>query len=117
MRAIYFERNAKSDFHIHAGSYTKGVYIPDEKLVLFREQHGSFGGHTASFTDRKELLDEMSPLLEGRTPNVDGVTYSGIKVLEYDGARLKELIQNARLGRELRDKVESGIDALLKEAE
>ena len=116
MRAIYFKRNAKSPMHIHAGSYTNGVYIPDERVVLFKEQHGTFGGHTASFTDRQELLDEMQPLLEGRTPNVEGVTYSGIKELEYDGTRLKELIQNARLERELKGKVESGLDALLEEA-
>ena len=116
MRAIYFERHAQSPIHIHAGSYTQGVYVPDERVVLFKEQHGTFGGNTVSLTDRQEFLDEMRPLLEGKTPNVNGVTYSGIKELEYDGTRLKELIQNARLEIELKDKVESGIDALLDEA-
>ena len=116
MRVIYFERNARSPFHIHAGSHTKGVYVPDENVILYKEQHGTFGGHTSSFTDRQELLDEMRPLLEGTTPNVEGVTYSGIKEFEYDGAKLKELIQNAKLERELRDKVGTGIDALLEEA-
>jgi hypothetical protein len=116
MRAIYFERYATSPVHIHAGSYTKGVYIPDENVVLFKEQQGTFGGEISSFTDRPDFLDEMQPLLQGRTPNVDGVTYSKIKELEYDGTRLKNLIQDARLERELRDKVTSGIDALLEEA-
>ena len=116
MRAIYFERNARSLIHIHAGSQTKGVYIPDESVILYREQRGTFGGITYSFTDRQKLLDEMQLLLNGATPNVEGVTYSGIKEFEYDGTKVKELIQNARLERELKGKVESGLDALLEEA-
>jgi hypothetical protein len=116
MRAIYFERNARSPIHIHAGSHTNGVYIPDENVILYREQHGTFGGSTSSFTDRQELLDEIQPLLNGAIPNVEGVTYSGTKEFEYDGTKVKELIQNARLERELKGKVESGLDALLEQA-
>jgi hypothetical protein len=116
MRAIYFERNARSPIHIHAGSHIKGVYIPYENVILYREQHGTFGGSTYSLTDRQELLNEMQPLLNGVTPNVKGVTYSEIKEFEYNGTKVKELIQNARLERELKGKVESGLDALLEQA-
>lgn len=116
MRVIYFERNTISTFHIHASSSIRGVYIPDENIILYKEQHGTFGGNTSSFSNRQEILDEVRPLLEGITPNVERVTYSGIKEFEYDGAKLKELIQNAKLERELRDKVRTGIDALLEEA-
>ena len=116
MRVIYFQRSAPSSFHIHAGSYIKGVYIPDENVILYKEQHGTFGGNTSSFTDGQEILDEIQPLLSGASPNVEGVTYSRVKEFEYDGTILKELIQNARLERELRDKFESGLATLLEEA-
>lgn len=115
MRAIYFERAEESPIHIHAGSYIRGVYIPDERVVLLREQHGTFGGHTTSYADNKEFLDEIQPLSEGGFPNREGVTYSRIKEFEYDETKLKELIQNAKLERELKNKVESGIDAFLEE--
>jgi hypothetical protein len=117
MRAIYFERTAEFAPHVHACSSVRGIYIPDEKLVLYREKRGRFGGFTFSFTDRKEFLDEMRPLLDGTTPNVEGVSYSGIKGFEYDEARLRELIQIVKLERDLRNKVQSGISALLEEVE
>ena len=114
MKAIYFERSERS-LHMYGSSRAKGVYIPDESVVLYKEQRGVFGETTYSFTDRQEILDEMQSLLKGASPNVEGVTYSEIKEFEYDGTRLKEIIQNARLKRELRDKVKFGIDALLEE--
>jgi len=113
MKAIYFEREARSPVHIHAGSCMAGLYVPDEKVILFKEQYGTFGGHTSSFTDRPEFLNEVQMLLKRRL-NIPGVTYSKIKEIEYDEGKLKKLIQDARLEKDLRDKVESGIEALFE---
>ena len=116
MRIIYFKRHARSQMHIHANSDTEGVYIPDENVVLYQEQHGSFGRHTTSIVDRKEFLDEIKPLAKRKTPNKEGVIYSGIVESEYDDKKIKDIIQDAKKERDLRKNVESRIEALLEEA-
>jgi len=47
---------------------------------------------------------------------VPGVRYSSSHFFEYNDSRLRELIQDARLKRELEEKVESGIKELSKES-
>ena len=116
MRVIYYKRYSELSTHLFPGSYVEGFYLPDEIVVLLKKQHGTFSGYTISFTDNKEVLDELHSLLNESIPDVNRVTYSNIKGLEYDGTRIKELIHNARLESDLRDKVESGFNALLEEA-
>ena len=118
MRAVYFERNAESDFHIHAGSYVTGVYFPEENIILYREQHGSFGGQTYSILDDSKTLEEVKSAISersGKIPRVEGVTYSGIRKFECESSEIKRLIQNARIEKGLREVVNSGIEALLKQ--
>ncbi len=117
MKVVYFKRNAPSGFHIHAGSYADCFYIPNENLVLYKEQHGSFGGQSYSLTDRAEILGQARAIAEGKIPNVKGVTFSDTKEFEYDNSKLQELMQNARLKTELETKVKSGIEELLKQFE
>jgi len=115
MKVVYFNRNARSPIHIHAGSYANCFYIPNENLVLCKEQYGSFGGQDYFLTDRTKMLEEARAIAEGRTPSVEGVSFSDIKEFEYDSSRLRELIQNTRLKTELQTKVKSGIEDLLKQ--
>ena len=46
MKVVHYHRHAKSGFHIHAFSSAEMFYVPDEDLILIREQHGSFGSRT-----------------------------------------------------------------------
>lgn len=117
MNVIYFERNARSSRHVHEGHYANCFYVPDENIVLYKEQHGTFGGEDYSLTDRAKSLEEAKSIASGRTPNVNGVTFSNIKKFEYESSKLLELIKNARLKAELQTKVESGIEDLLKQIE
>ena len=115
MKVVHYHRHAKSGFHIHAFSSAEMFYVPDEDLMLIREQHGSFGSRTYSLTTRAEILAEAKLIAEGRIPNVEGVTFSEIQAFEYERYRLQELIQNLRLKAELETQVESGIEDLLKQ--
>jgi len=115
MRVVYFKRNVKSAIHIHAGSYASLFYVPDENVVLYQEQHGTFGGQNYSLTDKAEILEEAKAIAENRTPSVEGVSFSGIKKFEYEGFKLLELIQNIKLKTEIESKVKSGIEDLLKQ--
>ena len=115
MKVIYFKRKAKSPIHIHAGSYASIFYIPDEEIILFKEQLGTFGKNEYSLTDKAEILEEAKVIAEGRIPDVQAVSFSDIKEFEYESSRLRELIQNARLKTDLETKVKSGIEDLLKQ--
>lgn len=117
MRVVYFKRNVRSPVHIHAGSYASCFYVPDEKVVLYREQHGTFGGKDYSLTDRVEILEEARNIAESKTPNVRNVTFSDIKEFEYESSKLRELIRNIRSKSELQTRVEAGIEDLLKQLE
>jgi hypothetical protein len=111
MRVIYYHRYARSGFHIHAYSSADIFYVPDENLILFREQHGSFGGRDYSFTDRPELLDEATTVMQGS--KVEGIEISDVREFEYDKTKIKELIREVKLKAELETKVRSGIEELL----
>ena len=112
MKVIYYHRHVKSGFHIHAYSSADIFYIPDENLILFREQHGSFGGRDYSFTDSPELLDEANSVVQGS--RVEGGEISAITEFEYDETKIKQLVREAKLKSELETKVRSGIEELLK---
>lgn len=114
MKVIYFERGARSPIHIHEGSYASCFYVPDENIVLYREQHGRFGGKDYLLTNRKEILEKARAIDENRTLNVDGVTFSNIKKFEYESSKLLELIKYAKLKAKLQTKVKAGIEDLLK---
>lgn len=118
MKVIYFKKNAKSPLHVHAGSYAICFYIPDENIVLYREQQGSFGSENYSFSSGAEILiQEAKIIAEGKTPSIAGVIFSDIKELEYDSFKLRDLIQNTKLKVELEIKVKSGIEEILKQFE
>ncbi|MCK4614483.1 MAG: hypothetical protein KAU14_06745 [Thermoplasmata archaeon] len=117
MKVVYFKRCAKSPIHIHAASYASCFYLPDEKIVIFREQHGTFGGKDYSLTEREEILEEARIITEGKTPDVEGVSFSHVKEFEYETSKLLKLIRNAELKAELETKVKAGIEELLKQVE
>lgn len=116
MKVVYFERKARSPIHIHAGRYANAFYVPDEDVLLFSEQHGTFGGRDFSLTTNERPLDEARAIARGEIPSLDGVTYSNIRKFDYDESRLRDLIQDARLKAELEPRVKSGIEKLLKYA-
>ena len=114
MKVVYFERTEISPIHIHAGSYARVFYVPDEDVLLFAERHGTFGGTQFSLTANESSLDEARAIARGEIPNLDGVAYSNIREFDYEDSRLRALIQDARLKAELEPKVQSGIEGLLK---
>lgn len=115
MEVIYFERNARSPMHIHAGSYASCFYVPSGNIVLYKEQHGTFGGRDYSLTNKKEILKEAKFIASGKTPNVKGVIFSNIKKFEYESSKLLKLIRYARLKARLQTNVERGIEDLVKQ--
>ena len=115
MKVIYYNRKARSPFHIHAGSYASFFYVPDENIILYKEQLGTFGRNEYSLTDRAKILKEAKVIAEGRIPDVQAVSFFDIKEFEYESFKLRELIQNARLKTELETKVKFGIEDLLKQ--
>ncbi len=123
MEIIKYKRTVQT-FHIHATFSATCLYVPDEKVVLFSEGRGSFGGVDYSITDRPEMLEEAKALAEGRDPNkgkeapdFGGVSYSEAKRFDYDGDKLRQLIKDARLRSELETKVKSGIEAVIAASE
>ena len=115
MKVIYFERNVRSPIHIHAGFYASCLYVPGGNIVLYKEQHGTFGGKDYSLTNKIEILKEAKFIAWGRIPHVEGVTFSNIKKFEYESSKLLELIKYARLKAKLQTKVEGGIEDILKQ--
>ncbi len=128
MKVVYFKRNARSPINIHAGYYADCFYVPDENLVLYKEQYGSFGGQDYSLTKKDRILKEARSLAKGKIPKAENVSFSDIKEFEYDSSKLLELIQNTRLKSvleliqntrlksELQTKVKYGIEYLLKQS-
>ncbi|GEM_PF-5205041 len=113
MRVIHYTRTASSQFHIHTGSYATCFYVPDAKVILFVEQHGSSGSTTRSLTDRQEMLEEAQIIAEGKKPNNTGVRYSPGTTFDYDNEKLQTLITNARSNKDLETHIQTGIDELL----
>jgi hypothetical protein len=115
MKVVYYRRYAKSGFHIHAYSSEDIFYFPDENLILFREQLGSFGGKDYSFTERQELLDEAKSVMQGSGTGIEGVEISNVNEFEYDEEKIKQLIQDAKSKSEFETRVRSGIEELLNQ--
>jgi hypothetical protein len=115
MKVFYYHRFARSGFHLHASSAAHIFYIPEENLILFKEQRGTFGGVEYSFTQRKELLEEARSVMQGS--KVEGIEISNPKEFEYDSKKIERLIQDARSKSELEKKVRSGIEELLEKVE
>jgi len=117
MKAVYFVRSEKSDFHIHAGSYVRGVYIPEEQVTLVRETVGTFGGTISAVIDRPQFQEDIRQVLElaNGTAEVQrgNVSYSHIREFECESGAVKKLIHDAKAERELRARVESGIEDLI----
>ena len=116
MRVIYFRRDERW-FHIHAGSYAACLYVPEENVILYKEQLGTFGGIYYSLTNNPKLLEEAKSIAEGRIPKKERVTFSDIKEFEYDSSKIWELIKKARIKKRLETEVKCGIEELLKQVD
>lgn len=113
MKVIYYHRTARSGFHIHAFSSADMFYIPGKKIILCKEQHGSFGSQDYSLTKRKELLDEVKSVMQGS--KIEGIEIRNLKEFEYEDRKIEQLIQDASLKSELEAKVKSGIEKLFEQ--
>jgi len=114
LKVIYYYRHAKSGYHIHAFSSADMFFIPDENVILAKEKIGSFGGLTYTISEKPEILNEANDIAKSIIPKIESVTFSDIKEFNYDDQKLHELIQNAKLQKELEIKVENGIEMLLE---
>lgn len=114
MKIIYYHRYAKSGFHIHAFSSANMFFIPDENVILVKEQIGTFGGQVYSISENPEILKEAHEISKGKIPKVENVTIADIEEFEFNDQKLNELIQNAKLKSEVEIKVEKGIEMLLE---
>jgi hypothetical protein len=112
MKTVYYKRYAGSDFHVHAFSSAECFYIPNENVVLGIEQLGSFGRINYYLTDRAEILEEAKVIEQGKIPLIENITFFNIKKFEVDNSKIRELIIEARLKKELEEKVKLGIESL-----
>lgn len=118
MKLVYFERTTKIGFHVHAGSYVKGIYIPDENVILFKDRLGTFGGTFYSISEGTEFIDEVKAVLKGEKPQGKGITYSDVKEFECSISleTMRQLVKDAKQTNKLRTKIGFGIDNLLEQA-
>lgn len=112
VKIVYYKRAAASPVHIHAGECARCFYVPSEQTVLYTVQHGTFGGDDASFTTEQFMLDEAEEIMVGRLPQVDGVTFSDMKELEFDQYTITSLLDDARAKRALDERVQTGFEKL-----
>ncbi len=116
MKILHYQRHADSGIHIHAYSSAACFFVPDEQVVFFADQRGTFGGVSYSITDREEMLEEANLLLQGESPSSKEIKYSDIKELEFEDEMILSLVKDAKRGKELEEKVKAGIAELIKEA-
>ncbi len=115
MKVVYFERKGMSK-KLFIYSCIEGFYVPSENVILlFRDQIENINRRCISVVDKSPILKEIRSVLERKIIKINGITYSKFKEFEYDDSEIKELIQNARLEEEMKEKVESRIETILKE--
>jgi len=118
MKVISYQRISPATFPFHSHSYTHFFYIPQEKIVLYREQYGTFGNITYSMTKNPEILEEAEKIMNNQIPNNSWeVLFSNIKVFEYDNSKLRKIIRKAKFKSKLEDYVSSGIKELIQNSE
>ncbi|HLC88792.1 MAG TPA: hypothetical protein VJG49_02025 [Candidatus Nanoarchaeia archaeon] len=114
MRVVHYQRE-QSTIHVHARLRASYFFIPDRQVVLFAEKQGNFSGTSYSISEREDILREAQALSEGKVPEINNVEYSNIKAFDYDDTRLRSLIEQAKQGKDLEEKVIAGIKDLMKE--
>src|SRR3989344_3364529 len=116
MKVIHYKRSAESNLHMHAGSYADMSYIPEKNIVIFNEQHGTFGGFTLSISEDNSILEEAKAVSQGNIQVQRNLEIYSVKEMDYDETKLTELIENARLRKDLDGKVASAYHDLFDEA-
>lgn len=112
VKVVYYKRAAASQVHIHAGEYAQCFYVPSEQTMLYMVQHGTFGGDDVLHTTEKHMLAEAEEIMVGRLPQVDGVTFSDMKELEFDQYTITSLLDDARAKKALDERVRTGFEKL-----
>ena len=112
VKIISYKRAASSSFHIHAGEYAHCFYAPSEQTIILFVQHESFGGNSVSLTTEQRMLDEVTEIMAGRPPQVEGVAFSEVKEIEMDQYALTSLLDDARAKDVLDERVRTGLKQL-----
>ena len=116
MKGYYFKRSAQVGPCPTRVVNTRGIYVPEEEVVLF-EEHVSIGPKRYSTTSREEaprFIAEVESAIFHHNLTSERVTYSEIKEVELDDKSLQGTIDTARQAKDLAKKVEKDITDLLE---
>jgi len=108
MKVVLYKRYADSGVHIHAFSSADCAFVPDKGAVLYREQHGSFGGKTFSVTREQRMLDEAKLIVAGKP--VDGVEITDIRTLDLKEFDIVDAIAMSDRRNALESQITSKLD-------
>ncbi len=108
MKVILYKRHAASGYHIHAFSSADCLFVPDKGAVLYREQHGSFGGKSYSVTFEQHMLDEAKLVASGKP--VEGREITNVRTLDLRDFDIEDLIDQCKRVSSLEDQIRSKMD-------
>jgi len=109
MKAVFYERYARSFAHVHAGASSKCFYIPAERVVIASEVVGTFGVGQIYLNEDEAFLREAAAVERGESLQVSadqGVTFSKPEILELNGDVVVDLIRRLRWMTEARKGIE-----------
>lgn len=118
MEILYFVRESEGLDHYlyHADCF----FIPKENILFVRERCGDDQFYEIIKKDyileeTRSLIGGVDPYENKRGPNVIGIPdFSNIKRFEYNDEKIREILRDIRNRDNLLEKVESGIEELLK---
>jgi len=108
MKVVLYKRFARSSYHIHAFSSADCAFVPDKGVVLFREQHGSFGGKDYSLTEEERMVNEGKLVVAGKP--VDGIEITDIRTLDLKDYDVEDLIDMTHRRNNLEGQVKTKLD-------
>lgn len=117
MEAVYFEKRKGTIFDDPEELFCmRGIYVPEEKVVLFGKQVERYGKYEFYITSDAKTLDMIEEALKGETC-ADGATYSGIREFECDGSKIRRLVEDYKSENEtVRERVRLDISMILDES-
>jgi len=114
-RVIGYTRTINPFRHIHGRIVARCYFVPEQKVVIFRESRGTFDVQSEGITNRKEMLTEAAIVEKGTLSELSEVSINGVKKFSYNAARLKAIVEFAQMKEELFKRLKTGIDTLASE--
>lgn len=111
MEVVYYKRVEKG---ANGNTFVEDrFYIPDENVVLYKQQQGSFNGQDYFYTDEQKSLSEG--LLVRENIPIEGAEIENRQIFDINAEELKQLIKDIKAKPELETRITKGMAELYQQ--